>query len=122
MKKFERVLKGLECCKTGPSDCEDKECPYEPDLMHCIEHLCADALELLNEREAHSVCTKERCPMNANTITEDCNVKTCPWRTEALTPKVSISGLWYECPVCGRYLTEDVDHYCGRCGRKVKWE
>lgn len=41
---------------------------------------------------------------------------------EAVTPKVSMSGLWYECPACGRHLTKDIDHYCPRCGKAVKWE
>ena len=53
MTKLEKkVLKGLECCKTDPtfeSDCEDKGCPYKTDLMQCINHLCADALELLKK-------------------------------------------------------------------------
>ena len=41
---------------------------------------------------------------------------------EAVTPKVSMSGLWYECPACRRHLTKDIDHYCARCGKAVKWE
>lgn len=77
---------------------------------------------LLKVQEEHSVCTKENCPVNANTLSDDCNVTTCPWRTEAFTPKVSMSGLWYECPACGRHLTKDIDHYCARCGRRMKWE
>ncbi len=52
MTKLEKVTKGLECCKTGPtfqSDCEDKKCPYRTDPNRCIETLCTDALELLKD-------------------------------------------------------------------------
>lgn len=62
MTKLEKVIKGLECCKTDPSfesDCEDKECPYKTDLMNCINYLCADALEMLKAkykpRESHKM-------------------------------------------------------------------
>lgn len=41
---------------------------------------------------------------------------------EAVDPQLSISGMWYECPVCHRHLTKDRDNYCARCGRSVKWE
>lgn len=54
MTKLEKVVKGLECCKTGPtfkSDCEDKKCPYRTDHNFCIETLCADALEVLKDQE-----------------------------------------------------------------------
>lgn len=113
----EQVIKGLESCL---GICEKDTCPYWG-CVDCLGKLQTDALALLKEQEAHSVCTKENCPMNANTISEECNVKTCPWRTEALIPKVSMSGLWYECPACGRHLTKDIDHYCAQCGRRVKW-
>lgn len=81
-----------------------------------------DAVELLKAQAANSACTKERCPMNASTISDDCNIETCPWRTEALIPRLSMNGLWYECPVCGRRLTKDLNNYCAQCGRRVKWE
>lgn len=76
----------------------------------------------LKAQAANSACTKERCPVNASAISDDCNIETCPWRTEALIPRPSMSGLWYECPACGRHLTKDLDNYCARCGRRVKWE
>ena len=79
------------------------------------------AIDLLKAQE-NTVCTKERCPVNANSISDDCNVKTCPWRTEAVKPRLSMSGLWYECPVCNRHLTKFEDHYCARCGKAVEWD
>lgn len=68
------------------------------------------------------VCTKERCPMQWNTISDDCNVVGCPWRTGALRPKVSISGLFYQCPKCGRFLNKGIDNFCARCGGRLKWD
>ena len=41
---------------------------------------------------------------------------------EAVKPQLSISGMWYECPICHRHLTKDRDNYCARCGRPVLWE
>ena len=79
-----------------------------------------DAIVLLKAQD-NTICTKERCPMNASTISDDCNVKTCPWRTEAVVPRLSMSGLWYECPVCSRHLIKYEDNYCARCGKWVKW-
>lgn len=85
------------------------------------QQLVLDALALLKAQK-NTVCTKERCPVNASSISDNCNIKTCPWRTEAVKPQPSMSGLWYECPVCKRHLTKDEDNYCARCGRRVKWE
>ena len=113
----DKVIKGLECCK----EMGCLHCPYYRKNGEGPCPMYDAALVLLKAQEEHSVCTKENCPMNANTISDDCNLKTCPWRTEALTPKVSMSGLWYECPTCGRHLTKDIDHYCARCGRRIKW-
>ena len=41
---------------------------------------------------------------------------------DAVKPQLSISGMWYECPVCHRHLLKNGDNYCARCGRRVKWE
>jgi rubrerythrin len=41
---------------------------------------------------------------------------------EAVKPQLSMSGLWYECPICHRHLLKDRDNYCARCGRRLKWE
>ena len=41
---------------------------------------------------------------------------------DAVKPKLSMSGLWYECPVCHRHLTKNSDNYCARCGKPVLWE
>ena len=119
MTNREKVIKGLECCiKRNPDDkTRCCECPYDG---ACLNRLKADALALLKAQD-NTVCTKERCPMNASTISDDCNIKTCPWRTEAVEPKPSLSGLWYECPICGRHLTKYEDNYCARCGERVKW-
>lgn len=116
----EKVIKGLECCIMRDPDDHTRcsECPYESTM--CGNRLKIEALALLKAQD-NTVCTKERCQMNASTISDDCNIKTCPWRTEAVEPKVSINGLWYECPVCGKHLTKYEDNYCSGCGKAVKW-
>lgn len=141
----EKVIKGLECCtqhgRMCGRDCNGHwgwtdgshtgmellgeyrtKCPYGNCETGCVKTLAKDTLALLKVQAAHSACTKERCQMNASTISDDCNIETCPWRTEALIPIPSMSGLWYECPACGRHLTKDLDNYCARCGRRVKWK
>lgn len=40
---------------------------------------------------------------------------------KAVEPQLSMSGLWYECPVCHRHLLKNRDNYCARCGKAVKW-
>lgn len=118
MVDHEKVIKGLKYLhdrktwKEGPMVWDDK--PQER------RKITADAIAQLKAQD-NTVCTKERCPMNASTISDNCDVKTCPWRTEAVEPRLSISGLWYECPVCGRHLTQYEDNYCARCGKRVKW-
>lgn len=132
MKSREDVIKGLEHCVEKLDTVVNKnhgfnciECPYIKKCEHVGSliglPLMRDALALLKAQVANSACTKERCPVNASAISDDCNIETCPWRTEALIPRPSMSGLWYECPACGRHLTKDLDNYCARCGRRVKW-
>jgi len=120
MTKLDKVIKGLYCCNS-PNNHE--ECPYNGAEHYniCTHQLLNDAIDLLIIRQQNTICTKERCPVNASSVPKDCNIPTCPWRTEALKPRKSMSGLWYECPACNRHLTKDIDNYCARCGRKVKW-
>ena len=145
MSEREKVIKGLECCTQHGSmcglDCNGhyeysepdhkrivlvgnyrESCSYGKCETGCVKTLARDALALLEAQAENSACTKERCPMNASTISDDCNIVTCPWRTEALIPRPSMIGLWYECPACGRHLTKDLDNYCARCGKRVKWK
>lgn len=42
------VMKALECCTSSGSDCGD--CPYRG-MIHCDNHLCEDALALLQSTE-----------------------------------------------------------------------
>ncbi len=32
-------------------------------------------------------CSKIRCPMQHDTISDDCNIDDCPYRTEAIEPQ-----------------------------------
>lgn len=49
----EKILKGLECC-SDPDGYKCNQCPYETEchteILSGINHLCAEALELLNSR------------------------------------------------------------------------
>ena len=125
MTEHDRILDAFRNCITEP---KCKDCPWTEceELDNRKIKIPADlALAVMRElvaQKANSACTKERCPVNASAISDDCNIETCPWRTEALIPRPSMSGLWYECPVCGRHLTKELDNYCARCGRRVKWE
>lgn len=117
------IIQAVEQClrRNGCSSCENCPYTYVGDGFECREKLRDDIIALLKAQD-NTICTKERCPVNANSISDDCNVRTCPWRTEAVVPKVSMSGLWYECPVCHGHLTKHEDHYCSRCGKRVKWD
>lgn len=102
MTKLEKVIKGLECYSEWDS---------------------------IDEYLGNGLCPQrcEECPYNDSDV-DNCQKSLAKdaiallKEQEALTPKVSMSGLWYECPACGRHLTKDIDHYCARCGRAVKWE
>lgn len=106
----EKVIKGLEYCIDYAQRVKD----------FINDALFKDAITLLKAQD-NTICTKERCPMNASTISDDCNVKTCPWRTEAVVPKLANNRPWFECPVCGKHLLSHEDRYCSGCGKRVKW-
>ena len=89
----EKVIKGLEC----HAEVNCVECPYRDGWRTCPfgETLLADAIALLKEQEA-----VEPYSMNAE-------------RTYGI------------CPQCGkiifRYGNVEENHYCGVCGKAVKW-
>ena len=89
----EKVISGLEYCSSG--GCYDPCCPYnDPEEDNCVG--CTSKLAA----DALALLKKQ----------------------EAVKPQLSISGMWYECPICHRHLTKDRDNYCARCGRAVKWD
>lgn len=90
---IEKVKQGLRCCVEG-FDCPE-DCPY---IMSCNDL----AKPMFVDLAADALALLEE--------------------QEAVEPQLSISGMWYECPVCHRHLTKDRDNYCARCGRSVKWE
>lgn len=73
MDKKEKVMKGLACCKVGVLIGEEfpyepkiscENCPYEsmhadPQAKNCMEQLCEDALELLEEQEPRVMSVEE---------------------------------------------------------------
>ena len=38
-------------------------------------------------------CSKTRCPMQHDTISDDCNLDDCPYRTEAIEPQEVMRAL-----------------------------
>lgn len=74
-----------------------------------------------------SVCTKERCPIQWDKISDDCNVRECLYRTEAYKPTIACADnydelcpSWYQCSAC-KFPIDKGDRYCRYCGRAVKW-
>lgn len=68
-------------------------------------------------------CLEDKSKFNHAKRAEGCPlILTLLKKQEAVEPQLSISGMWYECPVCHRHLLKDRDNYCARCGKAVKWE
>lgn len=38
-------------------------------------------------------CSKIRCPMQHDTISQDCDIENCPWRTEDVEPQEAMKTL-----------------------------
>ena len=61
MDKREKVIKGLECCLSGPMQCE--KCPYKTDvdtsIPHCVRDLRENAIELLKTHEPRVLTLEE---------------------------------------------------------------
>ena len=98
MEKFEKVIKGLECCMNSDmSMCLDK-CPYHTDGCSGGVKMMRDALSLLKAQEPK----KLRCIRRLTKV---------------------MKGI---CPVCEREI-ESVIHgrsikFCKYCGQAVKWD
>ena len=39
-------------------------------------------------------CSKRMCPIQYNIVSDDCDVKSCPYRTEDIEPQVVISAVY----------------------------
>ena len=53
MKSPDNTKKSLRCCASGAKFCYEK-CPYG-DSAQCIEHMCADALEYIEQLESRNI-------------------------------------------------------------------
>ena len=95
MPDIEKVIKGLETCRTRVN-C--KECPYaydrRADDSYCEAVLHNDVLELLKEQEA-VVHPEPSCEMKY--ITDCC------------------------CDLCGVQLIRE-DNFCRGCGKPIGWK
>lgn len=78
--------------------------------------------------ESLNVCTKERCPIQWDKVSDDCNLQECPYRTEAYKPTITYAdnfdghgSCWYQCGAC-KFPIDKGDRFCRWCGRAVKWD
>lgn len=104
MTEREKVIRGLEVCKTAPEFREECEgCPYNDGEVDCIARMAADALELLKAQEP-------------------------------IAPYMDYDGqdVW-RCGNCGATLfhlshtqadenEQNCVRYCRYCGKTVKWD
>ena len=67
-------------------------------------------------------CTKINCPIQMNYISNDCDIKTCPYRTERQIGKWKNVALFTrECSKCGAQFHElEYDNFCPNCGADMR--
>lgn len=80
----------------------------------------------------HGECTKINCPIQMNYISNDCDIKTCPYRTERKKGKWIYDGIRgrfpaCKCSICGHYENADWAllqgvNYCPHCGAEMRGE
>lgn len=91
----EKVLKGLECCCSMTGDA-CRQCPYDEECAKMIgsgsAHLCANALELLNDEPSPVLNVEKFNCYHGN------------------------------CPACGKVIHYKNTRYCPYCGKAVKWD
>ena len=107
-----KVLEGLKHCS---SNLACRECVYHG--VHCIDDLCADALELIKEQGETIV----NLALNKEKVDQT---------RESVKPTVDEFGNAY-C-ICGesvgfipqndKTLPKVLCNYCNECGRKLVWE
>ena len=98
MADLQKTIKGLRCHsepKFGPDEYFCETCPY--DEATCGLDVPNDALSLLKAQEAKRVF-----PIG-NVGTSDIQYATCPW-------------------CFSRIHNDESLHYCGHCGKAVKWD
>ena len=97
----EKVIKGLNCCKTVGKDFPDcHNCPYTVlPGAECYTGMFCDALELLKEQEPVKPVEHE------------------PY----MTALFGDYRLGYDCGACKELIMYKMN-FCPWCGRKVKWD
>ena len=67
-------------------------------------------------------CTKINCPIQMDYISNDCDIKTCPYRTERQIGKWKNVALFTrECSECGAQFHElEYDNFCPNCGADMR--
>ena len=76
------------------------------------------------QKEKTSKCTKTNCPIQMEYISNDCDIKTCPYRTERKIGKWKNVALFTrECSECGAQIHElEYDNFCPNCGADMREE
>ena len=114
----EKVIKGLECCKTYAT-CN--KCPYNGEEQNC-NSLRREALtlikELIEEQEKQKFFVDESGHIIPLPVTEKETVK--PKKLKKYLPPMMVHYR-YECPECESVMMFEQPYCCG-CGRQVKWE
>lgn len=66
-------------------------------------------------------CTKINCPIQMNHVPNDCDIKTCPYRTERKIGKwKDVSLFTRECSECGtQFIRHGYDNFCPNCGAEM---
>lgn len=121
MSDREKVINGLETCKSTDKTCSD--CPYNGEV--CTISLCDDVLSLLKEQEEEIENLKQTCQSMMEGVCllkEQEAVEPIPFFTEtgAESPNYVICG---HCKSIKAMMEKHIKQkYCHECGRKVKWE
>ena len=97
----------------------------DPILIDALQYLqeYRKLLSAESERKRRK-CTKINCPIQMSYISNDCDIKTCPYRTERQIGKWKNVALFTrECSECGAQFHElEYDNFCPNCGAKLEWE
>ena len=151
MSDTEKIIRGLEVHSGSNKETDCEDCPYDNDMItggHCIEQLCADALELIKEqrRSLESIVpVNEDVKIYNKRIYCSCghpvDIRLLFKDKDPVEPEIHMGGislrhddpeLTVYCGACKgemvhKYAEYPIDvlkrnyRFCHHCGREVKW-